>query len=34
MDPAQSTLHFSRDPVTSIIKRASYCKISHNVFNL
>ena len=34
MDPAQSSLHFSRDPVTSIIKRASYCKISHNVFNL
>lgn len=34
IDPEQSSLHFSRDPVTSIIKRASYCKISHNVFNL
>jgi len=34
VDPAQSSLHFSRDPVTSIIKRASYCQISHNVFNL
>ena len=32
--PAQSSLQFSRDPVTSIIKRASYCQISHNVFNL
>jgi len=34
IDPAQSSLHFSRDPVTSIIKRASYCQIGHNVFNL
>ncbi len=34
VDPAQSSLHFSRDPVTSIIKRTSYCQISHNVFNL
>ena len=34
IDPVQSSLHFSRDPVTSIIKRASYCQISHNVFNL
>ncbi len=34
IDPAQSSLHFSRDPVTSIIKRASFCQIGHNVFNL
>jgi cytosine/adenosine deaminase-related metal-dependent hydrolase len=34
IDPAQSSLHFSRDPVTSIIKRASYCQTGHNVFNL
>jgi len=34
IDPAQSSLHFSRDPVTSIIKRASHCQIGHNVFNL
>ena len=34
IDPAQSSLHFSRDPVASIIKRASSCQISHNVFNL
>jgi len=33
-DPAQSSLIFSRDPVTSMVKRASYCQISHNVFNL
>jgi len=34
IDPVRSSLHFSRDPVTSIIKRASFCQISHNVFNL
>jgi cytosine/adenosine deaminase-related metal-dependent hydrolase len=34
IDPAQSSLHFSRDPVTSLVKRAPYCQISHNVFNL
>jgi cytosine/adenosine deaminase-related metal-dependent hydrolase len=34
IDPVKSSLHFSRDPVTSIIKRASSCQISHNVFNL
>jgi len=34
IDPAQSSLQFSRDPVTSIIKRASFCQTSHNVFNL
>jgi len=34
IDPAQSSLRFSRDPVSSIIKRASYCQIGHNVFNL
>ncbi len=34
IDPAQSSLCFSRDPVTSMVKRASYCQISHNVFNL
>jgi cytosine/adenosine deaminase-related metal-dependent hydrolase len=34
IDPAQSSLHFSRDPVASIIKRASFCQIGHNVFNL
>jgi cytosine/adenosine deaminase-related metal-dependent hydrolase len=34
IDPVRSSLYFSRDPVTSIIKRASYCQISHNVFNL
>jgi cytosine/adenosine deaminase-related metal-dependent hydrolase len=34
IDPKQSSLHFSRDPVTSLVKRAPYCQISHNVFNL
>ncbi|MCX6684761.1 MAG: amidohydrolase family protein [Methanoregula sp.] len=34
IDPAQSTLHFSRDPVTSIIKRAFGSIIGNNVFNL
>jgi cytosine/adenosine deaminase-related metal-dependent hydrolase len=34
IDPAQSTLHFSHDPVTSIVKRASGCNIGNNVFNL
>jgi hypothetical protein len=33
IDPAQSSLHFSRDPVTSIIKRASGRSIGNNVFN-
>lgn len=34
IDPAQSPLHFSHDPVTSIVKRASYYNIGNNVFNL
>jgi cytosine/adenosine deaminase-related metal-dependent hydrolase len=34
IDPSRSSLHFSRDPVTSIIKRASFCQIGGNVFNL
>jgi cytosine/adenosine deaminase-related metal-dependent hydrolase len=34
IDPAQSTLHFSHDPVTSIVKRASGCNIGNNIFNL
>jgi cytosine/adenosine deaminase-related metal-dependent hydrolase len=34
IDPEQSSLYFSRDPVTSMVKRASSCQISHNVFNL
>jgi hypothetical protein len=34
IDPAQSALHFSRDPVTSIIKRAFCSIIGNNVFNL
>jgi len=34
IDPAQSTLHFSHDPVSSIVKRASGCNIGNNVFNL
>jgi len=33
IDPAQSALHFSRDPVASIIKRAFGSKIGSNVFN-
>jgi cytosine/adenosine deaminase-related metal-dependent hydrolase len=34
IDPARSSLHFSDDPVTSIVKRASGCYIGNNVFNL
>ena len=34
MDPAQSALQFSRDPLTSIIKRSSGCLNAHNIFNL
>ena len=34
IDPARSTLHFSQDPVTSIVKRASGCNTGNNVFNL
>ena len=34
IDPARSTLQFSHDPLTSIIKRASGCNIGNNVFNL
>ena len=34
IDPFQSALQFSRDPVTSIIKRVSCGHIVHNVFNL
>lgn len=33
IDPAESALHLSRDPVTSIIKRAFGSKIGNNVFN-
>ncbi len=34
IDPARSALHFSRDPVASIIKRASGSQIGNRVFNL
>ena len=34
INPARSALHFSRDPVTSIIKRASGSQIGNRVFNL
>jgi len=34
IDPAQSALHFSHDPVASIIKRASGSQIDNRVFNL
>jgi cytosine/adenosine deaminase-related metal-dependent hydrolase len=34
IDPARSALHFSHNPVTSIIKRASGCQIGNRVFNL
>jgi cytosine/adenosine deaminase-related metal-dependent hydrolase len=34
IDPARSSLHFSRDPVASIIKRASGSQIGNRVFNL
>ena len=33
IDPAQSNLHFSRDLISSIIKRASGHNIGNNVFN-
>lgn len=34
IDTTQSALYFSRDPVTSLIKRASGRQIANNVFNL
>jgi cytosine/adenosine deaminase-related metal-dependent hydrolase len=34
IDTTRSSLCFSRDPVTSLIKRASSCQIANNVFNL
>ena len=34
IDPAQSALQFSRDPLTSMIKRSSCCLSAHNIFNL
>ena len=34
IDPARSALHFSHDPVASIIKRASGSQIGNRVFNL
>ena len=34
IDPARSALHFSRDPLTSLVKRGSGCQIAHNIFNL
>ena len=34
MDPAHSALQFSRDPLTSMIKRSSCCLNAHNIFNL
>jgi len=34
IDPARSALQFSRDPLTSLIKRGSGCHIAHNIFNL
>ncbi|MFA6225696.1 MAG: amidohydrolase [Methanoregula sp.] len=33
IDPSQSALHFSRDPVTSITKRVSCGHVVHNIFN-
>ena len=33
IDPCQSSLHFSRDPVASITKRVSCGHIIHNIFN-
>lgn len=33
IDPFQSALQFSRDPVTSITKRVSCGHIVHNIFN-
>jgi cytosine/adenosine deaminase-related metal-dependent hydrolase len=34
LDPSHSALAFSRDPATSIVKRAPYGTIRNNVFNL
>jgi cytosine/adenosine deaminase-related metal-dependent hydrolase len=34
IDTTRSSLCFSHDPVTSLIKRASSCQIANNVFNL
>ena len=34
IDPSRSALHFSHDPVASIIKRASGSQIGNRVFNL
>jgi len=34
IDPTRSALHFSRDPIASIIKRASGSQIGNRVFNL
>ncbi len=34
LDPSQSALEFSRDPVASIVKRAPVSQIRNNVFNL
>jgi cytosine/adenosine deaminase-related metal-dependent hydrolase len=34
IDPAQSALAFSRDPITSLVKRAQLVTIGNNVFNL
>jgi cytosine/adenosine deaminase-related metal-dependent hydrolase len=33
IDPARTALHFSRDPVASIIKRGSGIQIGNRVFN-
>lgn len=34
LDPIQSALFFSRDPITSLVKRAQMGEIGNNVFNL
>jgi cytosine/adenosine deaminase-related metal-dependent hydrolase len=34
IDPAQSALQFSRDPLKSMVKRSSCCLSAHNIFNL
>jgi cytosine/adenosine deaminase-related metal-dependent hydrolase len=34
IDPAKSALRFSRDPLFSLIKRASACQIGNTLFNL
>ncbi len=34
IDTTRSALNFSRDPLTSLINRASSCQIANNVFNL